>query len=573
LEPVDYLRALRQRWLLIVALTLFGIAAAFLTSSSDPAPSYQATHILIVDGSAADTVSLARAAFLVTSGDVPNRVAETLGEDPREVLRGVSASTDVELNGLRITGTASTPEQAVAIADTFASELVGSLDEGAKASKDKQIATQQALIASLQAQLAAAPFSPQAASIQQQISTAQDDLAQLQIDVPDTGGIRTLQAATASPVSASTSRTARLAIGAIMGFLLGVVAALVLARFDTRIRAKELVEKSFGAPVLAEIPQLKRSMRSRQTIVAVADPESLASEGYRGLRTALMVASRANTPVQAPVDEGPRRGTRTRKPPAVPDAPKTHVVLVASPGMGEGKTTTSANLAVAFAETGRRVLLLGCDLRRPELHSYFGLSEGPGLTDELAKPEGQRSLTNIIRDTKVPGVQIATSGEPIEHPGELLTRGLDLIRSARNHADVVVIDTAPLLATDDASVLLPLADVVVLVCRSGRTSVEAATRARELLDRLHAPLAGVAFIGARQLASARSYYRVDYRARTRSKKAPAVETAPEVAATPSPNGASAHSDGPQPDVAPDLPNAAPGPADSASGNAPTDASG
>lgn len=522
MEPVDYLRALRQRWLLIVALTLFGAAAAFLTSTGDPAPSYQATHILVQDSSNADVVSLARAAFLVTSGDVPNRVGRTLGEDPRAVLSGVSAVTDPELNGLRITAVESTPERAVLVADTFADELVDSLDSSASASKDKQVVAQQALITSLQAQLAAAPFSPQAASIQAKLGDAQDELARLQSDVPSVAGLSSFQPASASRSSVSTSRTARLAIGAIMGLLLGVVAALVLARFDTRIRSKELAEKSFGAPVLAEIPPLKRSFRSRGTIVAVADPESFAAESYRGLRTALVVTSRA----QVAVDDGARRGSRARRSPAQ-EEPKTHVVLVASPGMGEGKTTTSANLAVAFAETGRRVLLLGCDLRRPELHQYFGLSEGPGLTDELAKPDGQRSLANIIRDTKVPGVRIATSGEPIEHPGELLTRGLDLIRSAREHADVVVIDTAPLLATDDASVLLPLADLVVLVCRAGRTSEEAATRARELLDRLRAPLAGVVLIGARQLASARSYYRVDYRARTRSKKS----SAPEVAAT------------------------------------------
>lgn len=515
MEPVDYLRAMRQRWILIVALTLFGAVAAFATSSGDPAPSYQATHILIQDSSPDQVqVDLARAAFLVTSGEVPVRVAEKLGEDPRQVLDGVTALTDVELNGLRITADEATPKRAAEVSDTFARELIGVLDEKAQLAKESQLKIQRQVVSDLQTQLAAAPpLSLQASAIQDQLSAAQGDLADRETSIPSTSGLRDFQFASPTPTNASTSRAARIAIGAIMGFLLGVVTALVLARFDTRIRTRELAESSFGAPVLAEIPPLKRSLRNRNTIVALADPESLASEGYRGLRTALVVATRP----KPPAEDVTRRSSRARRPPAA--EPNALVVLVASPGMGEGKTTTSANLGVTFAETGRRVILLGCDFRRPELHHYFGVDEEPGLTDELMKPPLQRSLANIIRDTKVPGLRIVPSGPPVEHPGELLTRGLDLVRSASDLADVVVIDTAPLLATDDASVLLPLADAVVLVCRSGRTSIEAAARARELLDRLGAPLAGLALIGTRQLGSARSYYRVDYRARTRPKKA------------------------------------------------------
>jgi capsular exopolysaccharide synthesis family protein len=535
-DPIDYVRALRRWWFVIVALTLVGFVAAFVTSSGS-STSYQATHILVQNSTNPDAVSLARAAFLTTSGEVPRAAAEALGEDPRAFRADVSVTTDATLNGLQITATDASPQRAVAIADAFANALTASLDQQADTAKSALLEKQRAAITALQTQLAGVPpDSAQAADLLSQIRTAQSDLADLESTVSATSGFTTLQPAAAARASSGTSRAARLAVGTIMGFLLGLVVALVLARFDTRIRSKEAAEAAFGAPVLAEVPQLRRRQRDEGTIIAVADPESLSAESYRGLRTALVVTSR----VEAMAADGANRRRRKGTLPGSPGAPApptaaTRVVLVASPGMGDGKTTTAANLAVAFAESGQSVLVLGCDLRRPELHTYFGGEPGPGLTEELAKPAGQASLTNIIRETGIPGVRFAPSGKPVEHPGELLARGLTLIQSARRFADVVIIDTAPLLATDDASVLLPLVDNVVIVCRAGRTSNEAATRARELLQRLVAPVAGVVLIGAAQLPSARSYYRLDYRSRPRVKRKTA---APEPEAA-SPDGSAA----------------------------------
>ncbi len=351
----------------------------------------------------------------MSSASVVNSVAKQLGEDPRQFASSVGALPDESLNGLRIIAVAKQPERAVKLADAFSAALTASLDQRTQDSKNKQVRQQEAVITQLQQTLAAAPaLSQQAVDLQNQLNQAQSDLATIQSQSPSASGFSTLQAATASPQSESTSRTARLAIGGVMGLLLGIVVALVLTRFDTRIRTKEMAEDVWGVPVLAEVPPLTRRDRSRRAIVAVNDPESFSAEVYRGLRTALVVASHVGMNQNGAGGDSESR-----------------IVLVASPGMGEGKTTTAANLAVAFAESGRRVLLLGCDLRRPELHNYLGVPATPGLTHELAKPPAERSLANIIQDTAMSGVQIAPSGDPIEHPGELLTRGLDLIRSAR----------------------------------------------------------------------------------------------------------------------------------------------
>ena len=140
------------------------------------------------------------------------------------------------------------------------------------------------------------------------------------------------------------------------------------------------------------------------------------------------------------------------------------------------------------------------------------------MTDVLTGTFVPGDLESVVRPTGVPGVSIVTSGAPVEHPGELLARGLDLVASARKLADIVIIDTAPLLATDDASVILPIVDDLVLVCKAGRTPIDAAVRTRELLARLEASVVGVVIIGADQLPSSRSYYRTDYRSRTRARQ-------------------------------------------------------
>ena len=142
--------------------------------------------------------------------------------------------------------------------------------------------------------------------------------------------------------------------------------------------------------MVAEIPILPRKLRKKHAIVTESDPESLSAEAYRSLRTALVVQSGA---VRKPA---PSRGSRNPLANGRPFEGQRgevgRVIMVVSPGTSEGKTTTSANLAVAFAETGRSVLLLGLDLRRPELNEYFGLSEHPGMTDVLADRDPRRAL-------------------------------------------------------------------------------------------------------------------------------------------------------------------------------------
>lgn len=191
------------------------------------------------------------------------------------------------------------------------------------------------------------------------------------------------------------------------------------------------------------------------------------------------------------------------------------VVLVTSPGAEEGKTSTALNLAATLGETDTSVLVLDLDLRRPSIHRVLDLPNAPGVTDALDGGPGAPSLAEIARPTSLSNVVVAPSGTEVTDPAGLLPGGRDLLARARSAADVVIVDTPPLLAASDAGQLIPAADAVVVVCRAGRTSVHAATRCAEQLARLGAPTLGVVLTAAPDDAAYGSYYYGDTLLRSR----------------------------------------------------------
>lgn len=172
------------------------------------------------------------------------------------------------------------------------------------------------------------------------------------------------------------------------------------------------------------------------------------------------------------------------------------VIVVASPGASEGKTTVLCNLAMAYAETSRSVLIIDCDMRRPRLHDMFGVSNEIGLAELLSEttPLEPRSVFLHSHKTAVPGVTILPSGEPKAGTANLLhSRRLgELIELARQQFDVVLLDTPPMLHIADARIAGVLADGVVLVIRSGQTSRESALAAKRQLAEDGIPIIGTA---------------------------------------------------------------------------------
>lgn len=214
----------------------------------------------------------------------------------------------------------------------------------------------------------------------------------------------------------------------------------------------------------------------------IANPKSGVAEAYRSLRTNIQFYN---------------VGERMRR------------LLVTSAGPNEGKSTTSSNLAITFAQTGNQVILLDADLRRPFLHRVFQVSNLVGLTNVMV---GESTLEEAIRPTEVPGLSVLTSGPIPPNPAEMLgsARMKEVLDQLSALADVVIIDSPPIIAVTDASVLAPQVDGVVLVAGAGLVNREMAQRAKAQLEAVGARILGVVLNGVDAEGSGYYYYYYHY---------------------------------------------------------------
>ena len=232
-----------------------------------------------------------------------------------------------------------------------------------------------------------------------------------------------------------------LPLGAILGLLLGVGAIFLRDHLDDRVRDRADLERCLDAPVLATIPRVPRRAGRPASIFARA-PLSPAAEAYRHLRVRL-------EPIMSVSDPG-------------------RMLLVASGGPREGRTSVAANLATALAHAGTIVILVDADLRRPSLSTVFNTGARPGLTDLLA---GRASIEEVAVLTDVPGLKLITAGNLTDKSadmfeGNLLTRTFAKIRT---QAEVVVVDSAPIRTISDAITLARISDITMVVADLRRT--------------------------------------------------------------------------------------------------------
>lgn len=224
-------------------------------------------------------------------------------------------------------------------------------------------------------------------------------------------------------------------------------------------------------------------------VVTHADPTAAASEAFRVLRTNLQFVG-----LDKPL--------------------KSIVVTSATPG--EGKSTTAANLAVAFAQAGGSVCLIDADLRRPTIAKLFGLSNWSGLTNALV---GQDDLSTYLMDSAISGLSILPSGPIPPNPAELLGSGRmsKLLAHAEEKFDMVVVDTPPVLAVTDAAVLAPKVGGVVLVVRAGKVARRQASQARDALAVVKAKVLGVVLDAVEAKGRDGYYYYYYYQGAERSR--------------------------------------------------------
>lgn len=284
-----------------------------------------------------------------------------------------------------------------------------------------------------------------------------------------------------SPYSPQPERNIALAI--VLGLVLGLGQAYLRDHLDDAIRSETDIDRIVGRPILGRVPFWDQDKRGR--LITITEPASPIAEAYRTLRTNLRFLA-----------AGPQQHGS---------------LLVSSPQVGEGKTTTAANLAIAHAKLGRRVLLVDADLRRPNLDNAFATSRTPGLSEVLV---GEVSPTDALQDVGIPNLRLLPAGTIPPNPSELLGSPAmtNLISEFEGIADLVIIDAPPLLAVSDALGLAPHTSMMLLVIEQGKTGRSTLKAAVQQLGNVGVTASGVVLNAITQSTSGYdySYYYREY---------------------------------------------------------------
>ena len=273
-----------------------------------------------------------------------------------------------------------------------------------------------------------------------------------------------------------------------LGLLAGLALGYVVELSDKGFRGPDDVTAQLGTPVMAHIPSIhvdkKSAGKADLTVAAVLctyhRPKSHLAEAYRSLRTALYFSARS---------EGHK------------------VIQVTSPNPSDGKTTSVSNLAITIAQSGKKVLLIDADFRKPRIHRFFGLSNDVGFSNVV---RGEAEIPDAVQESSISNLAIITCGPKPDNPSELLTssefqQSLDVFRE---EYDFILIDTPPLLVVSDPSVVAAQADGVLLTLRIDKRVGPNARRAVELLNSVDANLLGVVI---NRLGGSRGYGYGGYR--------------------------------------------------------------
>lgn len=488
LDLRDYLQILRRRkWVIIGSIVATTTAAVVLSLLQTPR--YAATAKILIqrptssslfDPSTGQRLNADLTAEIETeffkSEDVRRAAVERLGY-PASATASVSGRGAV----MQVRAVSTDPERASEVANAYTEAYIQTRRD---TTVRDYVATAEAVQAKIdeidrklaELDLAALGAPPAAASgnnaqeqaLLTQRAALEKSLDQVQVgaELASSGGPQVLQSAGVpqGPFSPNVQRNLMIAVFA--GLCLGAAGAFVREHFDDSVRSASDVELcTGGAPMLAVVPRLADWRdRSEARLVTLEAPSSPAAEAYRTLRTSIQFA-------------GLERPIRT--------------IQVTSPRAQDGKTTTAANLAVAVARSGQRVILLDWDLRRPRVHAFFDLTNTVGFTSVLV---GDCSLVDAVQT--VPGLgrlKVLTAGPTPPDPSELLggRRAAEVLSVVRDACDIVVVDSPPVLPVADALVVSDLIDATVLVVAAGSTTKKEAARAMELLRQVDAPVIGV----------------------------------------------------------------------------------
>lgn len=274
-----------------------------------------------------------------------------------------------------------------------------------------------------------------------------------------TSNIRVVDAAEKPRAAVSPQRRLNLLLALFGGTFFACGLAFFFEYLDSRIKNPEELRNHLGLVYLGLLPAIREA--GEAPLLSSPVPANF-SEAFRAVRTNVIFSS---------AEEGARS------------------LVVTSTGPGEGKSVVASNLAVSLAQTGQRVLLIDADMRKPRVHTVFGLQQEPGLSNLLV---GGAKASEVVRKGNMQGLWLLPAGKVPPNPAELLgsARCRDFVHSLREHFDWVIIDTPPVMAVTDASLVAHYASGVVFVVGAEMTSRHAAKRALDQLEQVRATLIG-----------------------------------------------------------------------------------
>ncbi|HYY80508.1 MAG TPA: polysaccharide biosynthesis tyrosine autokinase [Actinomycetes bacterium] len=308
-----------------------------------------------------------------------------------------------------------------------------------------------------------------------------------------------IDAADLPSTPASPNHKLDVGIGLFLGLFLAVALAFVRDRTDSRLRGREDLAERLDRPVLAVIPSQSRwrrrdrargwRRRGKLTLVTLDRPNSPSAEAYRTLRTR-MARLAATLDINS--------------------------IMVVSADVGEGKSTTAANLAVALAESGKDVLLVSADLRRPRIQQFFSLPHKSGLSNVLADGSVPKQRPGGVVGKQMaselwsvaPNLWVILSGPQPPHPSTLMDSDAmrQFLKEQRDLFDFIILDCPPALVVADALALAPLADAVLVVADAKESHRDQVNRLRDELDQVGGRIVGAVLNRSRQRQSSSYYY-------------------------------------------------------------------
>jgi capsular exopolysaccharide synthesis family protein len=495
-------------WLIIIVTVLAGTAAYFLSRRITPTYQASATALVqvptvnVTDYSAAITSEYLSRTYsqIMTNTSVMEETISQLGlQMVPQQLAGMITVQEVQNSQLiRLSVVSTNPQLAARIANTvievFSSEIQEQQTKRfalSKSSLETRMADIENQINEFGNQLQDATTDEDIDRIETKIaqyqgifSTLLNSYEQIRLSEAQTmTSVTLIEPASIPSVPFRPRVLMNTALAGLTGFLLTAGAIFALEAMDDTIKTPDDIKHRLDLPVLGIIDSFPQDDNNGGGLIAIKMPRSPITESFRTLRTNVQFAS---------IDRDLKS------------------LLVTSAEPTEGKTTIVANLAVVFAQSGRKTVIIDADLRRPDVHKKFDISNSEGLTSIFYRQtDNHFNSEDKIVKYPIDNLQILTSGKLPPNPSEILSsvKMKHLIEKIKADNDVVIIDSPPILAVTDGVVLSPLVDGVLIVVAPGKTTYTAAKNMIEQLQRSKARILGVVikFMDGRGRRYARRY--------------------------------------------------------------------